>query len=120
MSAWVFRATATVHVVVAFGQPVFAGVFLTGNIGGLSWHATGADVVFSLGVAQVVVAAVASRRMRRWWPVVGSVLILGAETGQYFAGLSGLLWLHLPLGVAIIASLAVQFVVVWSPVTSDA
>ena len=76
-----FRAAATVHAIAAFGQPVFAGVYLTGNSGGLSWHARGADVVFSLGMAQVVVAAVASRRMRRWWPVGGSVLILIAETG---------------------------------------
>lgn len=114
LSGWALRATVTVHAVVAFGQPVFAGVYLTGNIGGLSWHATGADVVFSLGLTQMVVAAIASRRMRRWWPAVGSALILMAETGQYFAGLSGLLWLHVPLGVAIIASLAVQFVVVWT------
>ncbi|MGI5200534.1 hypothetical protein ACQEU6_02870 [Spirillospora sp. CA-108201] len=36
-----------------------------------------------------------------------------AETVQYFAGMAGALWRHLPLGVATIAALVVQFVDVW-------
>jgi hypothetical protein len=109
-----FRAAVTVHTVAALGQPVFAGVYLTGEIGGLDWHARGADVVFSLGLLQAAVGAVASARMRRRWPVTVSVLIVAAEAGQYMAGLSGLLWVHLPLGVMIIAALAVSSAAVWA------
>ncbi|WP_158102459.1 hypothetical protein [Streptomyces africanus] len=108
-----FRAAVTVHTVAAFGQPVFAGVYLTGEIGGLDWHARGADLVFSLGLLQAAVGAAAWARMRRWWPIAVSVLIVAAETGQYMAGLSGLLWVHLPLGVMIIAALAVLSAAVW-------
>ncbi|MEW2490703.1 hypothetical protein [Streptomyces sp. NPDC048411] len=108
-----FRAAVTIHTVAAFGQPVFAGVYLTGEIGGLDWHAQGANLVFSLGLLQAAVGGAASRRMRRLWPLAVSVLIFAAETGQYTAGLSGLLWVHIPLGVMIIAALAVLSAAVW-------
>ncbi|RVU28021.1 hypothetical protein EOT10_07095 [Streptomyces antnestii] len=108
-----FRAAVTLHTVVAFGQPVFAGVYLSGEIGGLDWHARGADVVFSLGVLQVAVAVAAWVRWGLRWPTAVSVLILVAESGQYGAGLAGLLWVHLPLGVMIIASLAVLSAALW-------
>ncbi|MEU0029789.1 hypothetical protein [Streptomyces sp. NPDC006335] len=109
----VFRAAVTVHAVAAFGQPVFAGVYLTGEIDGLDWHRRGADIVFCLGLAQAAAGTAAWARMRRLWPAAVSVLILAAETGQYMAGLSGLLWVHLPLGVMIIATLAVLTGAVW-------
>ncbi|MFF7789815.1 hypothetical protein [Streptomyces sp. NPDC007991] len=113
LAGLLFRAAVTVHTVAAFGQPVFAGVYLTGEIGGLDWHARGADVVFSLGLLQAVAGAAAWARTRRLWPTAVSVLIVAAETGQYMAGLSGLLWVHLPLGVMIIAALAVLSAAVW-------
>ncbi|MEU6661955.1 hypothetical protein [Streptomyces sp. NPDC046821] len=97
----------------AFGQPVFAGVYLSGEIDGLNWHAQGANLVYTLGLLQAAVGIAASRRMRRQWPTVVSVVILLAETGQYVAGSAGLLWMHLPLGVMLIASLTVLAVAVW-------
>ncbi|MFF9454110.1 hypothetical protein [Streptomyces flaveolus] len=103
----------TAHTVAAFGQPVFAGVYLTGEIGGLDWHARGADTVFSLGLVQAAVGVAVRARTRRWWPVAVSLLIVAAETGQYLAGMSGLLWVHLPLGVMTIAALAVLTAAVW-------
>ncbi|MFE3451873.1 hypothetical protein ACFXJ8_23425 [Nonomuraea sp. NPDC059194] len=114
VSGWLLRATVTAHTIAAFGQPAFAGVYLSGNIHGLSWHARTADVVSYLSVLQVVVAIVVSSRTRRRWPAVTSVLILAAEFGQYAVGMSGTLWVHIPLGVTIIAVLAVLFVVVWA------
>ena len=32
---------------------------------------------------------------------------------QYFAGLDGALWLHIPLGVMTVAALVVLFIAVW-------
>ncbi|NUT92875.1 MAG: hypothetical protein HOY78_12720 [Saccharothrix sp.] len=110
---WVFRAVVSAHVVAIAGQPVFAGVYLTGDFDGLRLHAIGADVVTSVGYLQAVVAAVLWVRRRRAWPFVATLAIAVAETVQYFAGLDGALWLHVPLGVTTIVALAVQFVSVW-------
>ncbi|MEV0588297.1 hypothetical protein [Nonomuraea sp. NPDC050310] len=108
-----FRAVVSVHTVAAFAQPALAGVYLSGNIDGLTWHARIADVVSYAGLAQVVLAVVVSARTRRRWPVAASALIVVAEFGQYVVGMNGLLWAHLPLGVTVVAALAVLFTVVW-------
>lgn len=112
-SGWVLRAAVSAHVVVIFGQPVFAGVFLSGDYGGLRLHEAGANVTTSIGYAQLVVAIVVWARLRLVWPFVATATLVAAETVQYFAGMAGALWLHLPLGVATIAALVVQFVDVW-------
>jgi hypothetical protein len=110
---WVLRAVVSAHVVTIVGQPVFAGVYLTGDFDGLRWHAVGADVVTSIGYAQVVVAIVVWVRLRQAWPFLATTAVVAAETVQYFAGLDGALWLHIPLGVMTVAALVVLFVAVW-------
>jgi hypothetical protein len=113
MIEWVLRAVVTVHVVAIFGQPVFAGVYLSGDYDGLRWHAVGADAVTSTGYLQLIVTILVWVRLRRAWPFVGTLVLVAAETVQYFAGLEGALWLHFPLGVLTIAALVVLFVAVW-------
>lgn len=110
---WVFRAVVSAHVAVIAGQPVFAGVYLTGDYDGLRWHAVGADVVTSLGYAQLIAAVLVWVRLRQVWPFAATTAVVAAETVQYFAGLDGALWLHVPLGVMTVAALVVQFVDVW-------
>jgi hypothetical protein len=100
-------------VAVILGQPVFAGVYLSGDYDGLRWHTAGADTVSYVGYLQVVVAIVVWFRLGRIWPFLATVALVAAETVQYFAGLSGSLWLHLPLGVMTVAALVVLFVAVW-------
>ncbi|MGI6870989.1 hypothetical protein [Amycolatopsis sp. 3B14] len=112
-AGWAFRAVVSAHLVAIAGQPVFAGVYLTGDFDSLRWHALGADVTSSLGYLQLIVAIVVWVRLRRSWPFLGTVAVAAAETVQYFAGLDGALWLHVPLGVITIAALVVQFVAVW-------
>ncbi|HEY1179933.1 MAG TPA: hypothetical protein VGF17_27570 [Phytomonospora sp.] len=112
-SGWVLRALAVAHVVVVVGQPVFAGVYLSGDFDGLRLHAIGADVVFYLAMAQVVAAIVVWVRLGLVWPFAASFVVLAAETVQYFAGMEGALWLHLPLGVLTIAGIVLLFVAVW-------
>lgn len=107
------RAVTGAHVVVIAGQPVFAGVYLSGDYDGLRLHATGADVVTSIAYAQLIVAIVVWVRLRRAWPFFATTAVAAAETVQYFAGLDGALWLHLPLGVLTIAGLVVLAVAVW-------
>ncbi|MFD9896127.1 hypothetical protein ACFWY9_42835 [Amycolatopsis sp. NPDC059027] len=113
VSGGVLRAVVSAHLVGIIGQPVFAGVYLSGDYDGLGWHATGADVVTSIGYLQLIVAAVVWVRLRRAWPFLTTLALVAAETAQYFAGLAGALWLHLPLGVLTIAALVVQFIAVW-------
>jgi hypothetical protein len=113
LSAWVFRAVVSAHAVAVVGQPVFAGVYLSGDFDGLRWHAAGADVVTSLGYLQLIAAIVIWARMRRSGPLLASTAVVAAETVQYFAGLEGALWLHIPLGVMTVVAIAVQFIAAW-------
>lgn len=112
-SEWVLRAIVSAHVVAIIGQPVFAGVYLSGDFDGLRLHVVGANVVTSLGYLQLIAAIVTWVRLRRAWPFVGTLVLVAAETVQYSAGMEGALWLHLPLGVLTIAALAVLFIAVW-------
>ncbi|MFD8863580.1 hypothetical protein ACFV1F_04140 [Streptomyces sp. NPDC059590] len=58
--------------------------------------------------------------MRPAWPFLATLALLAAETVQYFAGLDGALWLHLPLGVLTIVGLVVLFIAVWrQPVSRE-
>jgi hypothetical protein len=110
---WATRSSSAAHLVAIAGQPVFAGVYLSGDYDGLRLHGTGADVVTSLGYLQLVVAVVVRVRLRRAWPLLATTAVAGAETVQYFAGLDGALWLHLPLGVLTVAALVVLVVALW-------
>ncbi|MEQ4721016.1 hypothetical protein [Nonomuraea sp. B19D2] len=110
---WTLRTVVSAHVVAIVGQPVFAGVYLTGDYDSLRWHAVGADVVTSIGYLQVIVAIIVWVRLRQAWPFLATTAVVAAETVQYFAGLDGALWLHIPLGVMTVAALVVQFVAVW-------
>ncbi|MFJ6621999.1 hypothetical protein ACIQOW_31025 [Kitasatospora sp. NPDC091335] len=107
------RALAAAHTAVLFGQPVFAGVYLSGDFDALGWHAAGADAVTTLGYLQLIAALVLWLRLRRAWPLAASLAVAAAETVQYFAGLGGALWLHLPLGVATIAGTVVLTTALW-------
>lgn len=109
------RGVVTGHALAICGQPVLAGLLLSGHYEALDLHALGADVTFYLGLLQLAVAVGVALRCRRWWPLAVTVLIAAGETGQYVAGLAGALDLHIPLGVALVATCAVLVVAVWRP-----
>ncbi|MEV5750865.1 hypothetical protein AB0L00_23830 [Actinoallomurus sp. NPDC052308] len=113
VTGWVMRALVSAHVVAILAQPVFAGVYLSGDFDALRWHAAGADVVTSIGYLQVIAAIVVWVRLRQAWPFLATLALVAAETVQYFAGMDGALWLHLPLGVLTIVGLVVLFIAVW-------
>ncbi|MBO2450529.1 hypothetical protein J4573_25730 [Actinomadura barringtoniae] len=113
VTGWVMRALVSAHAVAIFGQPVFAGVYLSGDYDALRWHAAGANVVTSIGYVQLIAAIVVWVRLRQAWPFAATFALVVAETVQYFAGMDGALWLHLPLGVLTIVALAVLFIAVW-------
>ncbi|WP_199815662.1 hypothetical protein [Streptomyces griseus] len=92
---------------------MFAGVYLSGDYDGLRWHLAGANTVTSLGYVQLIAAIVVWVRLRQAWPFVATLALVAAETVQYFAGMDGALWLHLPLGVLTVVALTVMFIAVW-------
>ncbi|MEV4286242.1 hypothetical protein AB0K40_12145 [Nonomuraea bangladeshensis] len=110
---WAFRALVSAHTAAIIGQPVFAGVYLTGDFDSLRWHAAGADVVTSIGFLQLFAGIAVWVRLRRARPFAATTAVVAAETVQYFAGLEGALWLHIPLGVMTVAALVVQFIDAW-------
>ncbi|NUW41185.1 hypothetical protein HT134_13680 [Nonomuraea rhodomycinica] len=112
-TGWTLRAVVSAHAAAIAGQPVFAGVYLSGDFDGLSLHAAGANVVTSIGYLQLIVAIAVWARLRQAWPFLATAAVVAAETVQYFAGLDGTLWLHLPLGVMTIVAVVVQFIDVW-------
>ncbi|MFI6800904.1 hypothetical protein [Streptosporangium canum] len=111
---WVLRVIVSAHVGAIAGQPVFAGMYMSGDYDGLRWHAAGADAVTYVGLVQVIVGIVIWVRLRQAWPFLASSALMAAESVQYFAGLDGALWLHFPLGVMTVVALVVLFIAVWS------
>ena len=113
VSGWFLRAAATAQLLAGFAQPIFAGVYLSGDFDGLAWHVIGADLVSYLGIVQVAAAVAVWIRVRRAWPFWASLSLVAGATAQYFAGMDGVLWLHFPLGVALVAGITVVFAAVW-------
>ncbi|MFJ7212591.1 hypothetical protein [Amycolatopsis sp. NPDC098790] len=109
----VVRGFATVHAIAIFGQPVFAGSYLTGDYAMLAVHRFGADLVFAIGLAQLVATALLWWRGAPRWPFWASLLLVAGETAQYFAGLAGALDLHVPLGVALVTLAVVVLIASW-------
>ncbi|MFB9660512.1 hypothetical protein ACFQS3_12155 [Glycomyces mayteni] len=112
-SGWVLRGVTTAYLVAGFAQPVFAGVYLSGDFDGLAWHVRGADLVSYIAIAHLGAAAAVWVRGRRAWPFWSSLALVAGVTAQYFAGTGGALWLHFPLGAALVAGIAGAFAAVW-------
>ena len=100
----VLRVTAGLHAVVICLQPVFAGIYLNGSPDGLRMHEpTGLAIVF-LGLAQLLAATVWWRTSGRWQAAAVSLLILVGEVFQVVMGYSRQLAIHIPLGIALVAT----------------
>lgn len=113
---WLLRAVVTVHVMLLLLQPVLAGLFLSGHYSMLGMHLTGANLVSYTGYALVACALAWSITARLWWPGAAAVLLVAGETVQYFAGMAGRLYLHIPLGVSLVLVGAGLAVGLWHPV----
>jgi hypothetical protein len=101
---------AWLHAVAICAQSVFAGIYLNGSPGGLRMHEpTGLAIVF-LGLAQLLVATIWWRGGGQWQAVVVSLLIWVGEVAQVVMGYSRQLAIHIPLGIALVAT-AVAFAV---------
>jgi hypothetical protein len=95
-------ALARVQAAMIFMQAVFAGGFLSGRTGLRYAHGVNAGLLWLVSVVLMVVAVVTWRRGRTpgWVAAVASGLWVALEV-QIAAGEAGMLWIHVPLGVAI-------------------
>ncbi|MTD16609.1 hypothetical protein GIS00_21975 [Nakamurella sp. YIM 132087] len=111
---WPLRVCTTLLTAGVWAQPLLAGLFLGGEFGALSVHALLAGLLAPL-VLGTVIAAVMVVRPGRFSPVpmVASVLLLIGYLGQFAAGYERNLGVHLPLGVAIVASATVLMCWSW-------
>ncbi|MQA27003.1 MAG: hypothetical protein GEU94_16420 [Micromonosporaceae bacterium] len=100
----VLRVLAVLHTAGAIVQPMLAGVYLGGDVDALAIHELNAHVVTGLGFFQLVAAIVFVWRGRgRFWPLWASLAICLAVQAQVGMGYEGVVAVHLPLGVSIIA-----------------
>ena len=104
------RLVAATHAIAICLQPVVAGVYLNGSGGALRIHEPVGMAVATIAIVQLLVATI-------WWrsggrllaPAVTLLITLG-EGFQVAMGYTRQLAIHIPLGIALVAS-AVAFAV---------
>ena len=111
--AWPFRVGMTVAAVMLCLQPVYAGEFLSGSYSALQSHNDNADYA---GIA--VLVALIGAVLLRWpgrgprWPMMATLVLFALTAAQIGLGHARELAVHVPLGVAIVATAVV--LAVWS------
>jgi hypothetical protein len=101
----VFRVVAVLHAALTIVQAVAAGGILQASTVGLVVHQAGAGLLWLVSLVQVPVAALAWRPGGLpAWPIGVSAGLVVAETAQVAVGATGVLAVHVPLGVAIVGA----------------
>ncbi|WP_424887198.1 hypothetical protein [Streptomyces sp. XH2] len=98
----VLRVVAVLVLLDTLAQAALAGLFVTGDLGLLAWHAANAGVLSALTVVQTAVALVVRRAARGpLWPAVASGVLVVLVSAQQGLGEARLLAGHMPLGMAV-------------------
>ena len=120
-TVWLLRGSATIHALAAFGQAVLAGRFLSGDYAMLGLHADNASLVGLSGFALLIAAILHWRRGGGPGRLPLACLALSAaEVTQIVLGYGRVLGVHVPLGVAIIATATAVLVWAWRRAESSA
>jgi hypothetical protein len=121
VTLWPLRTVVTVHLVAVLTQPVWAGLFLTGDVDAIAVHGAVGDALAALGLLTIAVALGYARggRGRLWMAPLAVVwfLAIGLQIG---AGHSRALALHVPLGVGLTVVAVLVAVWAWSPAAGRA
>src|SRR4051794_32463925 len=105
LAAGAFRAVAVLHAAMAVVQPVAAGAILQASTVGLTVHQAVAGALVLVGVLLVPLAVLGWRPGGLpAWPIGLSALLVVAEIAQAALGATGVLAVHVPLGVAIVGT----------------
>ncbi|WP_030410717.1 hypothetical protein [Streptomyces sp. NRRL S-1448] len=96
------RGTAMLVLLDTLVQAALAGLFVTGDLDLLAWHAANAGVLSALTVIQTVLAVVVWRRLRGpGWPAATSAALVALVSVQQWLGEARVLAGHIPLGMAV-------------------
>lgn len=100
-----FRVVAVLHAVMTVVQAFAAGALLQASDAGLVVHQAVGGTLLLVAMLQVPLAVLAWRPGRLSpWPIAVSGALVVAETAQVAIGYVGVLAVHVPLGVAIVAT----------------
>lgn len=111
---WFFRVTVTLEIVLGLLQAAFAGSFLSGDYGALNMHAVNAGMLGTVAILMTVAAVLVWRPGGGpAWPALACGILVVAETVQTVLGYGRALAVHVPLGVSIIAAIALMFRWAW-------
>ncbi len=116
VTLWLLRAVVTVHLVAVLGQPVWAGLFLTGDVDAIAVHGAVGSLLAAWGLLTIGVALGYVLGGRgSWWVAplaVAQFLGVGFQIG---AGYGRELGLHVPLGVGLAVVAVALAGWAWSP-----
>ncbi|GAA1249164.1 hypothetical protein GCM10009665_44990 [Kitasatospora nipponensis] len=116
------RVTAVIHALSFFAQPVLAGMFLSGQDTAMDTHRANATIVTTIALGMTVLALLARRRrlIGRQLPILLTAVLL-LEYVEMAMGSSHILWVHIPLGVALFAvvTLTLPMIMKAGPATAD-
>ncbi|GAA4926169.1 hypothetical protein EV188_108137 [Actinomycetospora succinea] len=100
-----FRVVTVLHAAMAVAQPVAAGALLQASEAGLAVHQAVGGTLLLVAMIQVPAAVLAWRPGRLSpWPIAVAAGLVVAATAQVALGYVGVLAVHVPLGVAIVAA----------------
>ncbi|HEX6354704.1 hypothetical protein [Actinophytocola sp.] len=115
LSLLVLRILVTAYLVAVLGQPVLAGLFLTGDVDAISVHAAVGSALAAFGMVLIAASLVYVLRRGRLWVLPAMVVLFLSVGLQVGMGYARTLQIHIPLGVAIVTSVVLLAIWVWSP-----
>lgn len=98
----VLRVVAVAVLLDTLVQAALAGLFVTGDLDLLTWHAANASVLSALTVVETVAALVVWRRLAApGWPAAASAVLVALVSVQQGLGEARVLAGHIPLGMGV-------------------
>lgn len=115
LSLLLLRILVTTHLVAVLALPVFAGLFLTGDVDAIAVHGAIGSALAAFGLVLIAATVVYVIGRGRLWVLPAVVLLFLAVGLQIGMGYARTLEIHVPLGVAIVTSAVLFTIWVWSP-----
>jgi hypothetical protein len=116
---WTLRVLLTAHLVAVLGQPLLAGLFLSGDVDAIRIHGLAGSLLAAFGLV-LVAAALLHVTVGRGplWLLPAAVALFLTEGVQVGLGYARELQWHVPLGVLVVTVAVVAAAWVWTPVAA--